>query len=1055
MNKLFQTISIIIFIMSMIILYQHDESTTVIAEIYDYHTWNLTSGGDHCGEDWVPENNSQISGYHYNISTFMIPEYHIVRILPFSNGGGGLTISSKRTLILGHLNGSESGHQGGIGGLGYPADMNKNGAGGRGGSSGGGDGGNGKAPPPVYPSYPCGGGGGGGGGGGYGGKGSKGGDGTENNHGVGGKGGDKRGDINGYSIDMGSGGGGGGGGGATWVSSSPIPGDGVEGGNGGGSVSLISNSIVVDGSITCDGGKGGDGGFGVFQYAGGSSYFGGAGGGGGGGSGGGVLMIGDTIGINGTISASGGSGGNGGAGGDGGEYGRGEDGKNGGMGGGGRLKLFYHKIFNMSNAKYIVKGFEDGTIFYQHNNLFPKIEYMVHPKNNTWTDANPTMKWIGNDTDGDDLQYRIQVKVSGSDWSSSIVDQTISMNVYKISNPLFDGWTYEWRVIPFDGYEWGDWSDVLNFHVDSDNPMMSIPYTNSPFTNSDIIEWSWDPSIDTGSGIFGYLIDIGTSYANNDIIENCFTTEPYYELDNVIHGLTYYIRLRSINGATTKSDWSYGDFGVLVDRESPHVIFSNIDPTMTNTHSYSWKWDDSYDNLSGIDHYNIKIWSNSKKSFIFLGQTHYTEYNFSIPEEGCYQISVQAVDKSGNSGEYQKGHSICVNWTSPELLYIFPNDLQTLTYPIQYIKLRFSKPIDISSVSTESLFIINEQQKRMESLIEYSIDHKTIYLLIIDTVLLPGNYSIFISEDIEDCFGNKMPSSIYKYFSVKDGPIDYEIIEIIKTEYKNLTIYKNITEYSNGIDWFIGVYPNNNTNDIPIDTSIIIFINHIIDIDNTEDFITIIDHNARYVEFDYYYSDHGRYIQIFPKNKFEPDMDYTIQIDGSLRDIFNNSLNRTITSTFKTVKYSEVDLKNNDGSEFGMKLIYKIIIIVIVIIINLIILSYIIIKNRKKDHVETGKVVESTNKVFTQCPKIGFDKKKNNEDMVKQDSFNQKIKGRNTDNLQRISMVSPPKTIGKCTICMGMIKSGSPIIQCDGCQSVYHSYCAKRISECPRCGKDV
>jgi LPXTG-motif cell wall-anchored protein len=40
----------------------------------------------------------------------------------------------------------------------------------------------------------------------------------------------------------------------------------------------------------------------------------------------------------------------------------------------------------------------------------------------------------------------------------------------------------------------------------------------------------------------------------------------------------------------------------------------------------------------------------------------------------------------------------------------------------------------------------------------------------------------------------------------------------------------------------------------------------------------------------------------------------------------------------------------------------------------------------------------------------------------------------------------------KCQICLGAVKSGSPIVKC-ACNNIYHISCALRVGECPKCNE--
>jgi hypothetical protein len=283
--------------------------------------------------------------------------YGQLLVIPYNGtvGTGTLTLISPKIVISGEgaIIADKSGYSGGKGGLGgallYPNEGGYGGYSGEGpgggepGTKGGDSGGDGQH---------AGMGGGGGGAGSYGGLGGYGGDGGYKGYGSepvgkGGAPGLIYGNASAYEILTGSGGAGGGGGahggGGAWGAPGGEPGmPGENGEAGGGAVALIGQTVIIDGLVSANGGKGGDGGAGGNAWYG-QDRAGGGGGGGGGGASGGTILINATYFIlRGSIFAVGGPGGRGGIGG----FSAAGDlrawrGKDGEYGGGGRIKLFY------------------------------------------------------------------------------------------------------------------------------------------------------------------------------------------------------------------------------------------------------------------------------------------------------------------------------------------------------------------------------------------------------------------------------------------------------------------------------------------------------------------------------------------------------------------------------------------------------------------------------------------------------------------------------------------------------------------------------------------
>lgn len=214
--------------------------------------WVNSTGGDHEGADWTPDDGTTIAGDHYNIGTFTVQNGYTINVV----SGTELEIDAYFINVIGTINGNADG---------YAAGCNE----GNGQGPGGGGGGD-------YSS----GSGSGAGGAGYGGAGGSAIAGYTGSPGSGGSAYGSSTDVS--IISMGSGGGG-------------AAASGGCGGRGGASIMLSAIGINVSGTITCNGGNG-------VSY-----HF----GGGGGGAGGGILINGSVVAIPGTLSVDGGNGGNG------------------------------------------------------------------------------------------------------------------------------------------------------------------------------------------------------------------------------------------------------------------------------------------------------------------------------------------------------------------------------------------------------------------------------------------------------------------------------------------------------------------------------------------------------------------------------------------------------------------------------------------------------------------------------------------------------------------------------------------------------------------------
>ncbi len=165
--------------------------------------------------------------------------------------------------------------------------------------------------------------------------------------------------------------------------------------------------------------------------------------------------------------------------------------------------------------------------YFYANHLPTKVILKVPSNNSFVNDSLPELKWYaGTDTDGEPLTYFIEIDENGGNWSALVDSFHTSIGVlsWDVTEILIDGQSYQWRVRANDSRDNGSWSDVWKFTVDIDIPMVNTPTDSGESNNTGTVNWSWVPSLDTGSGIIGYYVCIGTSPGGNDIVDNAWTT---------------------------------------------------------------------------------------------------------------------------------------------------------------------------------------------------------------------------------------------------------------------------------------------------------------------------------------------------------------------------------------------------------------------------------------------------------------------------------------------------------------------------------------------------
>jgi len=804
-------------------------------------TWTSTGGGDHEGEDWVPNDEEEVAGVHFNINKFLIDYNTEIKILDYNeiNGQFGVfELFANEICINGILNGSGSGY----------------GANGPGSGNEGRDG-------VGHPSNSDHRGGCGGGAGGYGGGGGKGG---KPGGGAGGNpltnGGDTYGDINGHYICLGSGGGKGGSG---YLGYSGAGGD---GGRGGGKLFLTSKKIIINGELNMSGERG---------KLGGNGTPGGGGGGGGGGSGGGILIDSKIAYINGSVKVKGGIGEVGG-------FGGCEDGDSGQQGGGGRIKIFHHNLINNS-ASYNADGYEAGTIYFEARNDKPNEPILIIPMNNSYTNNNPKLLWNCTDVENDSLKYQVQLILFGNLWSACIYDFETEYNVnsWYISNPLNHDYKYQWRVRANDSYEWGNWSNIWTFTVDSESPQaISKPISPCIFTNQSSISWSWSETTDSRSGIKGYNVTVYSeeSTRSNILLED-FSVTNSYTLDNLEQGNTYYIRTRAVDNAGNFGEWSELSEPVTADFSMPITPTPIPNSLYNDTGIISWYWSKGAGTGSTISNYTISIGTSPGTTNIienFL--TEKCNFFTQIPlAEGKYYAMLMATDMAGNRGNWIIDHQgIVVDKILPEVVSCHPphNSKSVSTYA--WLTFQFSEKISEESLLENHIIFEDASGEDVSFRIEY----------LGSTIILKPNtqlseytqYNIILTSNITDLADNTLS---------KDYPITFST--------------GGTVEIPESVLYVKEVIPSNNSVNVPIDTSIIIRFSSPLNESTLEDSI-LLTNGTNTIPGTIEYSAENLTFTFSPEDVLDYNIKYSLKLLTNVMDITGVQLDEKHVYHFSTIR---------------------------------------------------------------------------------------------------------------------------------------------------------
>jgi hypothetical protein len=106
-------------------------------------------------------------------------------------------------------------------------------------------------------------------------------------------------------------------------------------------------------------------------------------------------------------------------------------------------------------------------------------------------------------------------------------------------------------------------------YLDTAEPFANKPRDPGAYNNTGTVRWRWEASSDTGSGISGYYVSIGTFPGGTNIAKDVWTTDTWFEKTDLEDLKTYYCKISSMNGAGTIGSYSENSDGILVDMAPP------------------------------------------------------------------------------------------------------------------------------------------------------------------------------------------------------------------------------------------------------------------------------------------------------------------------------------------------------------------------------------------------------------------------------------------------------------------------------------------------------
>jgi len=264
-----------------------------------------------------------------------------------------------------------------------------------------------------------------------------------------------------------------------------------------------------------------------------------------------------------------------------------------------------------------------------------------------WADSSDATSGVKNYL----LQYAVNDQFTGA------VQRTVSTsdaNVFGLSDGI-----YYWRIQAVDNSgNAGAWS-AGSFTVDATAPSVPINLTQTAAGKNVVLDW--DDASDATSGVKQYQVQIDYNSYFNSPVSTQTSTVSAAAANGLAEG-NYYWRVRTQDNSGNYSAWSSVS-SFIVDSIAPSVP-SALTQTVTGK-NVAFDWSDSSDSGSGLKNYLMEYALNGQFTGAVQRSTTVSNANISSLAEGVYSWRVQAVDNSGNAGNWITGDNFTVDTVKP------------------------------------------------------------------------------------------------------------------------------------------------------------------------------------------------------------------------------------------------------------------------------------------------------------------------------------------------------------------------------------------------------
>ena len=242
-----------------------------------------------------------------------------------------------------------------------------------------------------------------------------------------------------------------------------------------------------------------------------------------------------------------------------------------------------------------------------------------------------------------------QAQVGTDPLFTSIVMNTHTTDTFVTAPNLQDGEDYYCRVRARDhfGTETG-WSSSVHSVQDDSGPgpvgLAPLP----EYSPLGAVKLVWDGAMDGGVGVGWYYVEHSSDgvFPAEDSVDNIVGLSV--SIPDLSHNETWFFRVAAVDRLGNVGQFTLTN--TTIDGEAPTEPGLTMPEMFTSGDMWTLGWTPATDDLSGVDHYLVKVYARPTGGMVFTDETNATSLDVpGLADGATYWAHVIAVDAAGNT----------------------------------------------------------------------------------------------------------------------------------------------------------------------------------------------------------------------------------------------------------------------------------------------------------------------------------------------------------------------------------------------------------------------